>query len=83
MIKWVKCNEINIRNEKLCLINSSLWCEVKKIKVQANYVPCNIDNVSGDGNIANLFSKQFSDLYNSVGYSDEEMMEIKRFQVKN
>ena len=82
MIKWVKRNEINIRNEKLAeavldKCNSSLWSEVKKIKGPANYVPCNIDNVSGDGNISNLLAKKFSDLYNSVGYSDEEMMEIE------
>ena len=75
MIKWVKSNEINIRNEKLAesvldKCNSSLCSEVKKIKGQANYVPYNIDNVSGDGNISNLFAKKFSDLYNSVGYSD-------------
>ena len=81
MIKWVKRNEINIGNDKLAepvldKCNSSLWSEVRKIKGQANYVPFNIDIVCGDGNIANLFAKKFSGLYNSAGYSDEDMMKI-------
>ena len=32
-----------------------------------------MDNVIGDGNIADLFAEKYSDLYNSVSYNKDDM----------
>ena len=50
IIRSVRRNEINLRNEKLAEYvlsndNINLWKEIKRVKGKANYVPCNIDNV--------------------------------------
>ena len=43
-----------------------LWKEVKKVSGKTNSLPNVMDNVIGDGNIADLFAEKYSDLYNSV-----------------
>ena len=82
-IKWIKRNETNIKNEKLAELlvtkdNSSFWENIKRLKGNIKYVPCSIDNESGDKNIASLFSEKFSLLYNSVSYNLSEMKTIEK-----
>lgn len=37
-----------------------------------------MDNITGNENIANIFSEKFERLYNSVGYKNEDMLEITK-----
>ena len=53
-----------------------LWNEVKKIKGRGNIVAASIDGLSDENNIADLFSKKYSELYNSVPFDHTEMHHI-------
>ena len=45
-----------------------LWTEVYKIRNKNSTISNSIDDVSGDVDIANLFSNKYSVLYNSVAF---------------
>ena len=45
-----------------------LWTEVYKIKNKYSTISNSIDDVSGDVDIANLFSNKYFVLYNSVAF---------------
>ncbi len=43
-----------------------------KVSGKTNSLPNVMDNVIGDGNIADLFAEKYSDLYNSVSYNKDD-----------
>ena len=53
-----------------------LWKYVKKIKGWDNIVAASRDGLSDENDIAELFSKTYSELYNSVPFDHPEMHHI-------
>ena len=47
-----------------------LWKEVKRIKGRGNIVAASIYGLNDENDIAELFSKKYSELYNSVPFDD-------------
>ena len=81
--KMVKHNEGVIRSENLAnyLTNGSInefWENIRKINSKKNKYPLNVDGVTGENNIANLFVDKFSKLYNSVSFNDRDMVCLQR-----
>ena len=56
--------------------HGDLWKEVKKIKGRGNIVAANIDGLSDENDIADLFSKKYGALYKSVTFDHTEMHHI-------
>ena len=54
-----------------------LWSEVRKFKGKCNVVASSIDNVSDRGEIANIFSRKYKDLYNSVSFNSSVLSDIE------
>ena len=54
-----------------------LWSEVRKFKGKCNIVASSIDNVSDRGEIANIFSRKYKDLYNSVSFNSSVLSDIE------
>ena len=50
-----------------------LWKEVKQIKGRGNIIAANVENLSDENDIAELFSNKYCDLYNSVPLDHPEM----------
>ena len=55
------------------------WAEVRKCsnKKKNNKYPNIVDGTQGKHEIAGMLASKFEDLYNCVGYDDEEMMKLK------
>ena len=69
---------IKIRNDKMAEAISSdcdrdLWLEVKKMGKNNSKLPNIIDNSKGSENISKLFHDKNKELYNSVGFDNNEM----------
>ena len=56
--------------------NTNLWKEIKKLGSDSKFTPCYNDDRSGDSNITSLFAGKFSQLYNSVGYTQTELDDV-------
>ena len=54
-----------------------LWSEVRKFKGKCNVVASSIDNVSDRGEIANIFSRKYKDLYTSVSFNSSVLSDIE------
>ena len=81
-LRYVKKNSDSILTEKLgdYMANKkvhSFWAEIKKIKGKNNNLPLSVDGVSGESNIANLFSEKYKKLFSSVSYDKVQMSHIK------
>ena len=80
-IRCIQKNEDMIRSEKmaskLSSSNNQLWKEAKKMRGKNNQLPEIVDNISGDENISNLFSSNFYEIFNSVGYNMDELNKIR------
>ena len=46
----------------------SFWAEIKKIKGKSDNLQLLVDGVSGESNIANLFSEKYKKLFSNVSY---------------
>lgn len=80
-IKWLRRNILNTKKVKMAEAvalgtDKDFWAQAKRIKGCNKNVPQNIDGISGDGNIANLFATKFGNLYNSVPSDREEMSKV-------
>ena len=53
------------------------WAEIKKIKSSNKVTSNNIDGITNDKNISDLFASKYSDLYNSVHCNDADMEGLK------
>ena len=76
--RYVEKNSDSILTEKLgnYMANKkvhSFWAKIKKIKSKSNNLPLLVDSVSGESNIANLFSEKYKKLFSSVSYDKEQM----------
>ena len=78
-VKYVKKNQDKLRSESMakCMLNNdnrSFWKEVRQIRGcnKAVRVPPDVDNVSGDEAVADMFAKKFENILNSVGYDTVE-----------
>ena len=79
--------EINIRNNKMAEAVSSnnyrnLWREVKKMNKNNQGFSNLVDGQVGPENISNLFYEKNKELFNSVGY-DEAVMDNLRYKISN
>ena len=75
-------SDIKIRNDKMAEAISqnddrNLWLEVKKINKNNQGFSNIIDGQVGPENIANFFYDKNKELFNSVGYDDEVMNNLK------
>ena len=72
-------DEIRMERMATAILQSNhrdLWKEVKKIKGWGNIVPTSIDGLNDENDIAELFSKKYNELYNSVPFDHTEMHHI-------
>ena len=81
VLKNVQRNENDMRYYKLA--NSfgngpsrDFWGEVKKLRGRSTRHPSNIDGVTGEQNITDLFSNKYKGLYNSVPYDVNQMKRL-------
>ena len=60
-----------------------LWTEVRKIRNKnSSSINC-IDDITGNSCIAELFSKKYDELYNSVSYEEQEMNDLMSVNKKD
>ena len=60
-----------------------LWTEVRKIRNKnSSSINC-IDDITGNSCIAELFSKKYNELYNSVSYEEQEMNDLMSVNKKD
>ena len=75
-VKYVCKNEKKLRSEslakKMCSGNGrNFWREIKLMRGKgANKLPQYVDNVYGEGNIAELFANKFKGIFISVNYDN-------------
>ena len=62
--------------------NRNLWREAKKMKQTNNSIPNVMDNVTGSDNINSLFAEKFKNLYNSVGFNENDL-DLLRTRLEN
>ena len=53
-----------------------LWSEIRKVRNTTKTVSTCIDGVTGDINIAELFSNKYNELYNSVRYEQQSLNDL-------
>ena len=88
-IRNVKRNENTIRNIRMPQAiseskNRQFWNEISRMNGCYSKLPSNIDGVTDDCDIAELFAQKFSRLYNSVPYDTNEMNALKaKFYIMN
>ena len=81
-IRYVTKENIRIRNNKMgeAVSNNNdrvLWDEVKKMSNTSNNLPNIIDDKTEVEEISNIFAEKYDLLYNSVGYSVNELERLK------
>ena len=82
-LKDVKKNQrlISMSNMAESILQSgnsrNFWSEVKKIRGNTSKIPNVVDDMSGEADVANLFSEKYCDLYNSVPYNRSDMFTLK------
>ena len=75
-------SNVKIRNDKMAEAVSlnnerNLWLEVKKMNKNNQMFPNLIDGQIGPENIANLFYNKNKELFNSVGYDNDNMTNLR------
>ena len=80
-IRHVTKENIRIRNFKMAEAISNnndrvLWDEVRKMSKTSNNLPNAMDGVTGTDEICSIFADKYDLLYNSVGYSMDEMNRV-------
>ena len=60
-----------------------LWTEVRKIRNRNSLSINCIDDITGNSCIAELFSKKYDELYNSVSYEEQEMNDLMSVNKKD
>ena len=80
-IRTAKKNKEKLSATKLAeaLINDksrNFWKEIRKIRCHKNNPPNNVDGVTGESEISNLFASKYKDLYNSVSYDSFDMCNL-------
>ena len=60
-----------------------LWTEVRKIRNKNSSTINCIDDITGNSCIAELFSKKYNELYNSVSYEEQEMNDLMSVNKKD
>ena len=53
-----------------------VWSEIRKVRNTIKTVSTCIDGVTGDINIAELFSNKYNELYNSVRYEQQSLNDL-------
>ena len=57
--------------------SSDFWKEIRKVKGNGDTLPSDIDNMSNDEDISDLFAKKYDQLYNSVLFDQNNMSILK------
>lgn len=75
-IKQVKRTEVSLRYanmaENFDSGRNQFWTEVKKMRGKGCTLPSNVAGIVGDEAIAELFKDKYDELYNSVGFSEDD-----------
>ena len=74
----LKRNAIALRRNAMAksIINNNsrdLWSEIRKVRNTTKTVSTCIDGITGDVNIAELFSNKYNELYNSIIYEQQSL----------
>ena len=82
-VKYIKTHKDKLRSEQMAntiVKNKSrdFWKEVKSFKGKRTQLPYTIDGATGDAPIANVFATKFQQVFNSVGYDEQELNDIQR-----
>lgn len=80
-IRYVKNNRDNIKKQNMARAISennsrNFWSESRKTRNKNRLTTKNVDNVSSDEDIAQLFACKYKQLYNSVNYSDIDLINM-------
>ena len=78
-VRSVKNRKLEIISQKMAdSLNSNsqrdFWRESKKINNTGEPSPSNVDGGTGDADIASVFVENYRDLYNSVSFSESQML---------
>jgi hypothetical protein len=81
IVKCVRKNENVMRSERMArsLIENRgrhFWNEVKAMRGKTCKHPSVVDNIEGNGEIAELFANKFKSVFNSVGYDDTSLSDL-------
>ena len=77
-VRKVKRDQDDIKKEKLADAlynndNRELWAEIRRMKGAKVSGPISIDNITEEDKIADICTKKYYDLYNSVSYDPDDM----------
>ena len=80
-IRYVMKENIRIRNNRMGEAvaennDRSLWAEAKKMIKSNNILPNTIDGEDDSSEITKIFCEKYDSLYNSVGYSSQDMNKL-------
>ena len=81
-IKSLKHEQANLKSQKMAesfMSNNkrNIWAETRKVFGKTNNVPGMIDGFQSDQDICDTFAKRYDELYNCVGYDENEMCKLK------
>jgi hypothetical protein len=60
------------------LDNKDFWLEAKEVCCGKSGLQSTVDGLSQPDDIANLFAREYEDLYSCVGYDEGDMTSLKR-----
>ena len=75
--------ELNLANYMINNKVNNFWAEIKKMKGNVGNLPMSVNGVSGESNIANLFSEKYKELFSCVSYDSDIMFNLKQQTEKN
>ena len=82
-VRWATSNQASLRRSRMAENVTSgdmrnFWTECKRITRSSTLNRCaEIDGVSGDENIAELFANKYQEIYNSHHVNDSELRELR------
>ena len=87
-VKQAKRLQDTTRANKLAadLMNNNyidFWKKVRSINREDKKLPSSINDISGEENISELFKNKYSELYNSVSYKEQDMLQHLEMLNKN
>ncbi|ELU17001.1 hypothetical protein CAPTEDRAFT_201883 [Capitella teleta] len=81
--KWVIRNQDNITADRMATklhsdVNREFWDEVKRVRGNAKDCAGVIDDAVGEDAICDVFASKYEELYSSVSFNADDMVELRR-----
>ncbi|ELT91948.1 hypothetical protein CAPTEDRAFT_216480 [Capitella teleta] len=81
--KWVIRNQDNITADRMATklhsdMNREFWDEVKRVRGNAKDCAGVIDDAVGEDAICDVFASKYEELYSSVSFNADDMVELRR-----